>query len=132
MRLLLDTHVAFWLVAMRHKLSANEMVLLVEPLNELCVSAVSIWELRIKWNSFYRSGERKGPDDPAKFLEGARKLGLGVESLMPEHGAAMLRQPMNHSDPFGDLLLTVAQETDRRLLTRDEKLRGHPLAFHAD
>ena len=37
---------------------------------------------------------------------------------------------MDHSDPFDELLLTVAQETSRKLLTRDEKLRGHPLAFH--
>ncbi len=132
MRLLLDTHVVFWLVAERHKLSANELALLVEPLNDLCVSAVSIWELRIKWNSFYSSGERKGPDDPAKFLEGARKLGLGVDPLLPEYGAATLQHPMDHSDPFDDLLLTIAQETGRKLMTRDKKLRGHPLAYHAD
>ena len=84
MRLLLDTHVAFWLVADRHKLSSNEFAVLADPLNDLSVSAVSIWELRIKWNSFYSSGQRKGPDDPTKFLEGARRLQLPVEPLLPE------------------------------------------------
>lgn len=132
MRLLLDTHVAFWLVAARHKLTPSEFTVLADPLHDLSVSAVSIWELRIKWNSFYQSGQRKGPDDPAKVLEGARRLLLPVEPLLPEHGAAALLHPIGHSDPFDELLLTIAQETGRKLLTRDKKLRGHPLAYHAN
>lgn len=133
MRLLLDTHVSFWLVAERSRLSSNELSILADPLNGLCISAVSIWELRIKWNSFFTSGQRKGPADPAQFLEGARRLGLQVEPLLPEQGAAaLLLHPMDHTDPFDDLLLSIAQETGRKLFTRDRKLRGHPLAFHAD
>ena len=74
---------------------------------------------------------RKGPVDPSEMLDLIRTIGIGVEPLPPEICAKSLATPMTHSDPFDDLLLTIAQETGRLLFTRDEKLRGHPLAFHA-
>ncbi len=132
MRFLLDTHIAYWLVAERENLSVSEYHLLVDPINELSISTVSVWELRIKWNTFYRSGDRKGPIDPLKVIASIHKLGLSIEPLIAEHAAASLHMPIPHCDPFDDLLLTIAQETGRKLFTRDRKLRDHPLAFLAE
>ncbi len=66
------------------------------------------------------------------MLDLVQALGIAVEPLSAEICASALSTPIAHKDPFDDLLLTIAQETGRKLLTRDEKLRGHPLAFHAD
>lgn len=132
MRLLLDTHIALWLAIKRERLSAEELSRLSSPENELTVSAVSIWELRIKWNTYFRSGERKGPVDPAEILDLIQRLNIAVEPLSAEVSATALQVPLGHQDPFDDLLLTIAQETGRKLFTRDEKLRGHPLALHAN
>ena len=129
--LLLDTHIAVWLATDRNQLSMGELAAIIEPNNEIVVSAVSVWELSIKWQKFFRSGERKGPMDPAEFLLALTQMDMPVLSLTPEHAAAQLSGAAFHADPFDTLLLTIAQETKAKLLTRDEKLRGHPLALHA-
>ena len=49
--------------------------------------------------------------------------------LTAVHAAAELAQPLGHKDPFDEWLLVQAQEEGMRLLTRDAKLTGHPLAF---
>lgn len=126
---LLDTHIAVWLVKDRARLSADEFAIIVDPEIRIAVSAVSIWEIRIKWHNFFASGDRKGPMGPDEMLAGLQKLGLTVLPLEAEHCAAALRHPVAHRDPFDDLLLTVAQKLNYRLLTRDRKLRGHPLSY---
>lgn len=75
---------------------------------------------------------RKGPFHPEGLLNALGDFGLPVHALTAEQSATMLDSPLAHNDPFDELLLAVAQVTGHRLLTRDEKLRGHPLAYHAD
>ena len=116
----------------RSLLSAGELGAIIDPANELLVSAVSIQELRLKWNSKSASGERKGPIDPQHLLTTLQALEQAIEPLLAAHAAAPLSVPITHKDPFDELLLTVAQETSCKLLTRDADLRGHPLAYHAD
>jgi PIN domain nuclease of toxin-antitoxin system len=132
LRLLLDTHIILWFATERDRLTPGELGAILEPNSDLAVSSVSIWELRIKWGRRYRSGDRKGPTDPSGLLVALREFGLTVLPLSAEHAAAALAIPLAHGDPFDDLLLTIAQETGRKLLTRDENLRGHPFAFHPD
>ena len=129
--LLLDTHIAVWLATDRNQLSLGELAAIIEPNNEIIVSAVSVWELSIKWQKFFRSGERKGPMDPSDFLLALSQMEMPVLSLTAELAAAQLSSPAAHGDPFDTMLLTIAQEANAKLLTRDEKLRGHPLAYHA-
>jgi PIN domain nuclease of toxin-antitoxin system len=116
----------------RNRLRPAELAVLIEPDNDIAFPSVAIWELRIKWEQRYVSGERKGVASPIDVLDGLREAELPAIDLSPDFAAAKLREPIGHSDPFDELLLTIAQETGRRLLTRDAKLRGHPLAFHAD
>jgi PIN domain nuclease of toxin-antitoxin system len=116
----------------RDRLRQPEFDTLIDPDNDLAFSSVSIWELRIKWERRFVSGERKGEASPVSVLEGLREVEVSQIDLTPDLAACELLSPIAHSDPFDALLLTVAQQTERRLLTRDDKLRGHPLAFHAD
>ncbi len=131
MKLLLDTHIALWLASNYARLQTGELAAIMEPDNDIAVSAVSIWELRIKWQTRYRSGDRKGPADPLDILAALKRMKIPVLALTAEHSATQLGHPIDHKDPFDDLLLTVAQETNRRLLTRDVDMVGHPLAYHA-
>lgn len=131
MRLLLDSHFCFWLALKPDAISAGELAAIVEPDNDIAFPSVAIWELRIKWEKRFVSGERKGeasPEDVLRYLRSAEILSVDLTS---EFAAAALHIAMQHSDPFDRLLLTIAQETGRKLLTRDDKLRGHPLAYHA-
>ncbi len=132
MRLLLDSHYCLWLAVDRTRLRTAEQKLLFDPVYTLAFSSVAIWELKIKWDPRFVSGSRKGQADPGDVLDVLRALDLEEIDLTSNQAAALLRNPVSHRDPFDAQLLIVAQETDRILLTRDEKLRGHPLAFHAN
>jgi PIN domain nuclease of toxin-antitoxin system len=132
LRLLLDTHVAFWLVAGQSELTTREWAVLRDPAHDLFLSAVSVWELRLKWDSLRASGERKGPIDPRDALDGFRRLRLTIIPLDADIAAMPLQQPMRHKDPFDQLLLVQAQEEGMRLFTRDENLHDHPLVFSPD
>jgi PIN domain nuclease of toxin-antitoxin system len=131
LRLLLDTHIAFRVIAAADLLSRNEVKLLADEDSRLFISAVSIWELRIKWDKLHKSGDRKGPIDPQDALQGFRDIGLPIIPLDAEIAACSLQIPMLHRDPFDELLLVHAQELEMRLFTRDGKLKGHPLALFA-
>ena len=58
----------------------------------------------------------------------ARAVDWELLPLTASHAAAKLAHPLAHKDPFDELLLLQAQEEGMRLLTRDTKLVGHPLA----
>lgn len=129
MKLLLDTHIAYWLAVERDALTGHEMATLVSADQTLIVSAVSIWELRLKWHSFHRSGARKGPGDPMPALGALTRMGVSIIPLDAQTAAAPLLVPIDHKDPFDELLLVQAQQEGARLLTRDRALLAHPLVY---
>lgn len=49
MRLLIDTHILLWALAEPHRLPAPVRGQLEDPANEVLVSAVSLWEIAIKF-----------------------------------------------------------------------------------
>ena len=127
MRLLLDTHIAIWAALAPDALTAAERAQMAEA--QLVLSAVAVWELRLKWHSFHISGSRKGPLDPTVVVAFARAVNWALLPLTAAHAAATLAPPLPHKDPFDELLLVQAQEEGMRLLTRDAKLLGHPFVL---
>jgi PIN domain nuclease of toxin-antitoxin system len=127
-RLLLDTHIAIWAALDPDALTEAERRHMAGADVPLVLSAVAVWELRLKWHSFHISGRRKGPVDPAAVVAFAAAIGWELLPLTPRHAAAALAQPLGHKDPFDELLLVQAQEEGMCLLTRDAKLIGHPFA----
>jgi PIN domain nuclease of toxin-antitoxin system len=126
LRLLLDTHIAIWAALDPDALTPSERRLMAEAATALVLSAVAVWELRLKWHSFHMSGLRKGPVDPASVVAFAAAMNWEPLPLTARHAAASLVQTLGHKDPFDELLLVQAQEEGMRLLTRDAKLVGHP------
>lgn len=131
MRLLLDTHFAFWLAFEIERLGDAEYRLITDSRNQVAVSAVSLWELRLKWRRRYLSGQRKGPVHPAALAEALSRLEVTIIDLTGEAAIAELRPALAHTDPFDELLLAQAQYEGYRLLTRDAKLAAHPVALVA-
>ena len=128
MRLLLDTHIAVWAALDPDALSDAERVRLAQADAPVVLSAVAVWELRLKWHSFHISGARKDPLHPGAIVAFAAAIGWEFLRLTAGHAAAGLVHPLDHKDPFDELLLVQAQEEGMRLLTRDAKLIDHPLA----
>ncbi len=131
MKLLLDTHIVIWAALDPIALSERERGLMARADTTLVLSAVAVWELRLKWHSFHISGSRKGPVDPGTVVRFAAAVGWTFLPLTAHHSAADLSLPLKHGDPFDELWLVQAQEEVMRLLTRDSKLAGHPLALAA-
>ncbi|HYZ21090.1 MAG TPA: type II toxin-antitoxin system VapC family toxin [Rhodopila sp.] len=129
MKLLLDTHIAVWAALDPDALTSNERRRMASSDALLVLSAVSVWELRLKWHSLHVSGARKGPIAPNDVVAFALAMDWELLSVTARHAVAQLAQPMTHKDPFDELLLVQAQEEGMRLLTRDTKLVGHPLAL---
>jgi PIN domain nuclease of toxin-antitoxin system len=131
MRLLLDSHFAYWLALKRGILKPAELAILADPANELFVASVTIWELRIKWERRFASGARKGEARPEDVLTSLRLMGVGWVDLDGDLAVATLAEPLGHNDPFDELLLVIAQERGLKLFTRDGKMASHPLAIVA-
>ena len=129
MKLLLDTHFAIWLADRPHLLTAADRRTLENARGGLTASAVSLWEVRLKWSSRSPSGKRKLSVDPGRLLQWLRDNDVDVIDLTAPVAVATLDPPLAHSDPFDELLLTQAQQGGYRLLTRDERLAAHPVAL---
>lgn len=129
MKLLLDTHYVLWVTVFADRLTVAEQRLI--EANGPVASAMSLWELRIKWETLGRDGARKGPADPADVFEGLTRLGIETLPLTPDQACTALKHPIGHKDPFDEQLLIHAQEIGAKLLTREGRLLEHPLAYRA-
>ena len=125
MKVLLDTHFVQRLVATPNTISRREHAVISR--SDIVISAVSIWELRIKWQK--HSGNRRRRDllDPAAALQFIVENEIELAPLTAEDCAATLDTPVPHRDPFDEMLLIHAQRLGAKLLTRDGDLEGHPL-----
>jgi PIN domain nuclease of toxin-antitoxin system len=123
-RILLDTSFVYELAA-----AATPAPILASPNHQFFVSAVSIWEMRLKWASLHTSGARKSPFDPQLVLAVLEDQPVTHLSLSTTHAATPLTTPIPHKDPFDELLLAQAQAEGLRLLTVDRALTSHPLAL---
>ncbi len=131
MRILLDTSYLYRLMTQPARLSDAERLILTNQTLQLYVSAVSIWEMRLKFQSFERSGKRKSPFDPNLVLSLLEDQDIIFLPITPSHAARPLETPVLHKDPFDEMLLVQAQEEGLKLLTVDRQITGHPLAIRA-
>ncbi len=131
MRILLDTSYIYRLTTQPARLSDAERLILTNQAIQLYVSAVSIWEMRLKFQSRDRSGRRKSFFDPNVVINMLEDQHVIFLPMTPSHAARSLEIPVTHKDPFDELLLVQAQEEGLKLLTIDRHLIGHPLAVRA-
>ncbi len=129
MRILLDTSYIYDLAMERWDFSKEERSVLSDRNTHFYVSAVSIWEMRIKFNSRYSSGRRKSELNPEHVVRLLAEHGLSFLPMTPDHAACSLKVPITHKDPFDELLLTQAQQENLRFLTKDRLMLGHPLVI---
>ena len=132
MRILLDTSYVYALMLARWDLSETEKLIFSSKDMQFHVSAVSIWEMRLKFNARDHSGKRKSefdPEDVVKLLAAHHVVFLPMTA---GHAAGRLKTPIAHRDPFDELLLVQAQQENLKFLTTDRQIIGHPLAISQD
>jgi PIN domain nuclease of toxin-antitoxin system len=118
MKLLLDTHTFLWLVEGSPNLSARAVAALVDPANQLYLSAASVWEMVIK------TGTKKlvlaEPVDiyVHKWTATYRIAPLAIYTA---HSLAVAKLADHHRDPFDRVLMAQAVVETMTLVSADPK-----------
>ena len=124
MKLLLDTHVFLWMITDAPALSTTARELLVNPDNEVWLSAASAWEISIK----YGLDRLPLPEEPDRYHPRMREAS-GVE-LLPIGEAEVCqvhRLPALHRDPFDRLLVAQADCHRLVIVTDDPVIPRYPV-----
>ena len=115
MRLLLDTHIALWAVIDDPRLSAKARALILDPANEIVVSAASIWEIAIK-HALRREDMQVSGQEALEIFVAA---GFNLLAIAPTHAAQVDALPSIHQDPFDRILVAQAMVEQLRLMSHD-------------
>jgi PIN domain nuclease of toxin-antitoxin system len=125
MRILLDTCEFLWLVAGDAKLSPQTASAVRDPNNEVFLSAVSFWEIAVK----YSLGKLPLPQPPAQFIPLQREKHLIAPLALDEAAVAQLDGlPRLHRDPFDRMLVCQANAHGLTLASSDPLVRQYPVA----
>ncbi|HWW91458.1 MAG TPA: type II toxin-antitoxin system VapC family toxin [Solirubrobacteraceae bacterium] len=124
MKILLDTHVFLWLQTDPARLGV-QLGVLEDRRNELIVSAVSSWEIAIK----YRLGRLVLPEPPGRYVPERLRM-IGAKGLAIEHSHALAVATLAplHRDPFDRLLVAQAALLDLPVMTADPMIVQYPVA----
>jgi len=122
-KLLLDTHVFLWLHTARKRLGEH-LALLEDPHTERLLSAVSSWEIAIK----YAVGRLPLPEPPQRYVPSRmRAIGAVAVPIEHSHALAVAELPPLHGDPFDRLLIAQAKLLDVPILTADAMIAKYPV-----
>jgi PIN domain nuclease of toxin-antitoxin system len=125
LKLLLDTCTALWLALDAPELSERAKDLFEDPTNQVYLSAVSAWEISLK----YSLGKLELPKQPDAFVLELRERGR-IEALpLGEEAALQLfRLPSLHRDPFDRMLICQAIAGGMTILTPDDEIRRYAVS----
>lgn len=116
MKALLDTHTLIWWSENDQRLGASASAILADAGSELLVSAVSIYEMRLKANL----GKLPSAERLLLNLEGyLQDQGFQMLSLTFAHADLAGRLPLQHRDPFDRMLIAQALVENLALVSNE-------------
>jgi PIN domain nuclease of toxin-antitoxin system len=126
-KVLLDTQCWLWMQVAPERFSSAAMALVRDLDNGLFLSAVSAWEIAIK----YALGKLPLPLPPEEYVP-SRLARSGVLALAVTHSHALhvATLPHHHRDPFDRLLVAQAQLEGMAILTVDRQLEPYDVTVH--
>ena len=122
MNLLLDTHVLLWWLNDQPVLSKKSRAAIAEGKNLVFVSAVVVWEIRIK--------EALGKlEIPRNFRSVLESQPFEMLDMTVEHAHAVKDLPVHHRYPFDRMLIAQAKVEGFTLLTHDARLKKYKVSL---
>jgi PIN domain nuclease of toxin-antitoxin system len=119
LKLLLDTHIWVWSVLQPQRLSARVVRQLTRAENEIWLSPVSIWELRL----LHDKGRVKlMPDAVSWISDNLSRLKIREAPLTFEVALAISSLKLPHNDPADGFIAATAKIFGLTLVTADEQL----------
>ena len=110
--LLLDAHAVLWWLADDPTLGTAARWAITDPVNDVLVSAASIWEIQIK----RALGKLGAPVGLVEALDDAGFDVLPVTGHDAEHAVSL---PPHHHDPFDRMLVAQADRVGAIVVSRD-------------
>ena len=120
MNLLLDTHALLWWLDDNPTLSAEARDAIADGRNLVFVSAVVIWEVRIKQSL----GKLQLPSN---FREVLDSQAFDELPLTVDHAHRLAELPPLHRDPFDRMLVAQAMAERLTIVTRDPDIPRYPV-----
>ena len=116
MNLLLDTHVFIWWDQRNTALNASVRAVIEDPVNNVFVSAASVWEIAIKRHL------------GKLIFHGSASAAIGSNGfhdlpILPAEAEKAGNLPWLHNDPFDRMLVAQAMHQGLVLVTGDETIR---------
>jgi PIN domain nuclease of toxin-antitoxin system len=124
MRYLLDTHTLLWIAYNEQKISKKVNSILLDGSNELFISAVSVWEVNIKFSIGKLVLKEKTPKDLFDGFDSFFKcnyLDLNVKNALTLYKL----KSFHHKDPFDRMLIWQAIQNNLTFITDDEKIHKY-------
>ena len=124
MKLLLDTCAFLWFQADSPHLSPTARAAILDPANEVYLSAVSVWEIARK----YAQGGISLPWQPSTLIPAVRQES-GIESLSLTETDALAAEKLQlfHKDPFDRMLIAQALMGGLSIVTCDRAFEPYPV-----
>ena len=130
MNILLDTHLALWMLRDANLVPVRALELVASPRNELFLSVVSVWEVAIK----HMKNPTAMPVPGSLFRQRSEEAGYRIVDMTSSHVDALetldfAQAGALHQDPFDRMLIAQSKAENMLLLTHDAKLDlyGEPL-----
>ena len=122
MRYLLDTRVWLWLQASPTEIRQEALDVLLDTRNELFLSAVSCWEIAVK----YAAGKLPLPAPPAEYVPARlTQSGTSTLAMLPVHALLAAGLPDHHRDPIDRLLVAQAVHEKLTLVTANRAFAAY-------
>lgn len=118
MRLLLDTHTLLWATGDIDRLPSGVRSAVEDRGNEVFVSHLSIWEIRIKMVI----GKLALDTDLHRTI---RDADFGLLPIALDHVDRTWELPLHHRDPFDRMLIAQAQVEGMTLVSADRMMRHY-------
>jgi PIN domain nuclease of toxin-antitoxin system len=120
--MLMDTQVFLWAAGIGGELSESASRLLVEQDGPIFLSAVSAWEIAIKWSK----GRLDLPEPPDEIIRNVvAAAGLSQLAITSKDAVLVADLPLHHKDPFDRLLIAQARSHGLRLMTYDPMMEKY-------
>ncbi|MFZ1455237.1 MAG: type II toxin-antitoxin system VapC family toxin [Saprospiraceae bacterium] len=124
MRYLLDTHTLLWIAYDQHKLSKEVVAILQNTNNEFLISAVSVWEINIKFSIGKLTLKEQTPKDLfdgfATFFR-CSYLDLNLNDTLNFYKL----KTFHHRDPFDRMMVWQAIQNNLTFITDDEQIHKY-------
>ena len=122
MKLLLDTHTFLWLAGSPEQLSPTALAACEDPMNQLCLSVVSAWEIQIK----HQINRLQLEVPLEEMIQGQQDANdVSILSVELHHIYTLQQLPLHHHDPFDRLLISQAKAEQMQLVSTDSQFEPY-------